>query len=254
MAGPDQDPNIPRQDTARSKPSSTPMTFGEFVDYGSKVVLSGRGGMSWDLNRVSIITGSFGFTKEGMVKLPRPTLYAPGTQEVIIQGDAVCIFFIDGHPKRPVVMGGIRGITSDPDPNPFQPPLAYNHDSEGANPNHLFIRLVPSHPLTGIPNGLIEVSISEDDGASIDISLVNLVPPIPLAAITFGPPALVPGGPKLRTQAFLRIEDFFLALVPVLDEIVLAATAAGTSSVATAALKTAIQTGIAFRSTFMKGE
>lgn len=105
------DPTIPVH--RKGRPSL--LTFGKFVDFEDTVKLVDRHGNVYDQNWVQVVTGFWGFDEDGSAKLPRPWRYAPGTDQVLVKGDMVLIFFLDGNPHRPVVMGSVRSFSSSGD-------------------------------------------------------------------------------------------------------------------------------------------
>jgi len=97
------DPTIPRHDARRPRT----VTSGWFVDYGDRVVLRDRWGNTWAEESVSIVQGGFGYKEDGAQKLPRPYTY-DANGGVVVEGDVVVIDFLDGNPKTPLVLGGVR--------------------------------------------------------------------------------------------------------------------------------------------------
>lgn len=137
------------------------MTVGWFVERGDSVVLFDRHGNVYNPEWVSIVTGSWGFTGEGMAKLPRPARY--DGQNEVIRGDRVLIFFLDGHPRRPVVMGGVRGIKAVP----FLP---YNHAAGKAN--RLALRVQPLDA-GGAVAGRVDVEVAHTDAGDVAIGVTS---------------------------------------------------------------------------------
>lgn len=123
------DPTIPKHDTRRPRS----LTSGWFVDYGDAVVLRDRWGNTWAEASVSIVQGGFGYKEDGAQKLPRPFKY-DANGGTIIEGDVVLIDFLDGNPKTPVVVGGVRSAKE----SGF---LARGYGDEQAPYNRLAVRL-----------------------------------------------------------------------------------------------------------------
>jgi hypothetical protein len=148
------DPTIPRHLAGELR---SPM-IGRFVDYGDRVLLTDARGRTYSPEYVSIVTGFWGFGEEGTAKLPRPWLYDPAGG-VLIEGDKVLIFFLDGKANLPIVMGAARRCA----PDEFLP---YNYASPEANPNALRARLLALNAL-GVAEGEVRVKVCDDDKGSV---------------------------------------------------------------------------------------
>lgn len=155
------DPTIPMQARTGRPPGTTQ---GQFVERGEgDVVLIDRAGNKYPLDMVSILTGSFGFTDEGVSKLPRAAKYDSKGREVR-RGDRVIIMFLEGSRKRPVVIGGAKAI----DRNDF---LAYSHRKPaGADQNRLAARLQPLDDEDN-PVGSVDLEAAYDDKAALRVSV-----------------------------------------------------------------------------------
>lgn len=152
------DPTLARHDRRRPRQ----LTSGWFVDYGSEVVLRDRWGNVWSRASVSIVQGGFGYAEDGAQKVPRPFKYdAQGN--TVIEGDVVLIDFLDGNPKTPVVLGGVRSARA----TGF---LSRGHHDEKAPYNRLRVRL-RALDVDGNEVGDARVDIHGDDGeGSIRVS------------------------------------------------------------------------------------
>lgn len=157
-------PNFPQvyHPTSRGRRGggSGRLTYGWFVESKKGgVVLEDRWGNWWSLAQVSILSGSWGWTEEGVTKLPRVTRFSGS--EVKIEGDRVAIDFLDGNPKLPVVRGGIRPTNT----NTF---LSYSHNDDGADENRLACRL-RQLDANGDESGTVEFQAGHDDGGNAEL-------------------------------------------------------------------------------------
>jgi len=154
-----KDPSIPRHPRG-GKPALSPTT-GRFVRYADtgKVLLTDNRGNWWQLPSVTILTGSWGFSEEGIEKLPRPWEYIADGQP-LVSGDIVIIDFLDGSWRRPVVRGGVRSVQA----SSF---FARDHDASGANDNRLRVRLTPM--IKGVQVGEVQVKACDDDLGSVEL-------------------------------------------------------------------------------------
>jgi len=131
---------------------------------GRVVLVGGKTGSVWGLEKVSILSGSFGFAEEGVEKLPRVYRYDDRGEE-LVQGDRVLIDFVNGNTDTPVVRGGVRAMS----PNAF---LHYNHDAEGADENRLAMRLrILDAEGQGEEKGLVEFEAGHDEGGNVTLTL-----------------------------------------------------------------------------------
>lgn len=148
------DPTIPRHRLGGRRRGPT---YGWFVDLGSRIVLRDNRGVTYQLPRVNLLSGTWGFDREGCAKLPRPFKYdSHGNVEV--EGDQVVIWFIDGHPSRPLVQGGVRKLAGDD----YYPRL----DADDADPNRLAARVVPLDD-DGEEAGLVRLEVAADGVGSL---------------------------------------------------------------------------------------
>lgn len=219
-----------------------PITYGRFIRVDDTVVLVDRRGNRYSLDYVNIIAGFWGRSEDGVVKLPRPWVYVPGTDEVLIEGDIVLILFMDGNYQRPMVLGAARAFGE----NTAGLPYAYDADDD-ALANKLRARLRNLDDTLG-DNApvLAEVrwSIHDTPGvarveATGHVETKKVIPVVPPEAV-------------LRSEAYLA--DFQASLT----EIIAAFGALGVSLPSTTALAANVATSIAvgapYRSTTLKAE
>ena len=89
------------------------LKLGEFVKKGDDIFLRSADNERWPADRVEMLQGIFGSSFDGTEKLPRPTIYdAADPSAVVVQGDRVSFAFIDGNPRRPIVLGVVRLVSA----------------------------------------------------------------------------------------------------------------------------------------------
>lgn len=131
---------------------------GEVVKRGDTYVVMSARGDTWPIERVQFIMGGWGFDEDGVAKLPRPSVYAEnGTKTV--KGDALLIQFLEGNPRKPVAMAGLRSVKSDD----FLP---LRHE-RGVSANRLALRLRVRDEDSGADQGVIELELAADDKPSV---------------------------------------------------------------------------------------
>lgn len=131
-------------------------TYGEFVDYGDRIILWDFKNC-WELDYVSILSGSFGGREEGIQKFPRPSKYDP-TGITLVQGDRVVIDFPNGNTKCPVVRGGVRSVN----PSDFFQYLP----GAAADANRLRARIRPLDE-AGAPAGRVDFKVADDGTGTV---------------------------------------------------------------------------------------
>lgn len=145
------DPTIPRH---TGSGTVTGAKIGRFVfDRNDRVVLVDQDGVRYRQGYYQLLQGAFGDGTEGMEKLPRPWRYKG--KKVTHRGDLVLLQFLDGDPKRPVVIGGVRQIRS----SDF---FHYDHAAEGADWNRVRLRVVPRDPDSDDVLGELSVHVADD--------------------------------------------------------------------------------------------
>lgn len=90
-------------------------------------------GNRWSLNSVSYVMGGFGYKDEGAERLPRAWVFSE-SGEVVIAGEFVLIFFQEGKPTKPIIMGGLRSGAA----NDF---LTVNHNRQEGRENRIALRV-----------------------------------------------------------------------------------------------------------------
>lgn len=137
-------------------------TRGYFVDYGDRTVLvEHETSNQWRWESVTLITGIFGFTDEGLEKMPRP--YVFDAQDVaIVVGDTLVIDFLNGDNEMPVIVGAVRALKHDP----FLRRTL--QEDPKLDPNRLRFRLVPKDA-QGKPTGDIKVRMADDGTGTIEV-------------------------------------------------------------------------------------
>ena len=89
------------------------LKLGEFVKKGDDIFLRSADNERWPADRVEMLQGIFGSSFDGTEKLPRPTIYdAADPSTVVVQGDRVSFAFIDGNPRRPIILGVVRLVSA----------------------------------------------------------------------------------------------------------------------------------------------
>lgn len=138
-------------------------TLGWIVKRGTTVQLVTRAGAVIPIERVSFQMGAWGFTREGVSKLPRPREYnADGS--ILNEGDMLVVDFPDGNPTTPLVRGGFISASGDS----F---LTRTYDERGEGFNRLAMRVAPQRGAREL--GHVEVEIAADDKGSIVASVTD---------------------------------------------------------------------------------
>jgi hypothetical protein len=84
-------------------------TIGRLIDYGTHIKLVSNRGADWTSDRVTWVSGSFGFGADGVERSPRLWTYDDAGKP-IVEGDMLVIDFLDGDSQSPIVRGGVRSI------------------------------------------------------------------------------------------------------------------------------------------------
>lgn len=133
---------------------------GRFIDYGDSIQLrtyhDGNVNLH-SLDRVRIITSFWGGAEEGVQKFPRLWVY-DALGGVVERGDIVTVFFADGDPHRPIVMGAARLLKAN---------AIFAQDQRGADPNTLLARLAPQ--AAGKVTGDVRMEAGFDGRGELDI-------------------------------------------------------------------------------------
>lgn len=132
--------------------------IGRLVWIGDEVVLVAHNGDQWPIEWVSFETGGWGWDADGVARLPRPWRFDAATSEPVVEGDNVTIWFVNGHPKRPVVRGGL--VKADRDAF-----LGLTFAEEGAE--QVRVQLQPRDPRTGEVRGTVRAQAGPDDGSLV---------------------------------------------------------------------------------------
>lgn len=138
------------------------LRMGRFVWIDDRVVLVAHNGDVWPIEWVTLQAGGWGWSADGVAKLPRPWRYDPRTSQPIVRGDNVVIEFINGHPKRVLVRAGVVAITRDA----F---LQASYDAEGSE--RYAAQLKPTDPTTGAVRGVVRAQAGPADG-TLDIEVL----------------------------------------------------------------------------------
>lgn len=196
--------------TIPSHPRGRPtwVTTGRFVQNADKVVLVDRSGNTYALEYVNIIHGAWGRRADGQVKLPRPWVYEAVTEKVLVEGDILVIFFMDGNSHRPIVMGAARSFEAPEDEVvPFD--LPENHYSDGADPNALLGRLRAVNPTTGIETGDVRWTVHQAAVGKVTLAMSAFAELAHVVPIT--DPEWVPKGQALLTDLQTSLTEIIAA-------------------------------------------
>ncbi|MGB0972610.1 MAG: hypothetical protein ACPGVG_16880, partial [Mycobacterium sp.] len=133
---------------------------------GEIVLIDSRGDY-YPLEWVSVVQGGWGYDHEGVAKLPRPFKY-DSSGNPVIRGDIVLIQFLNGNPRLPVIMGGVRRIDTQ------NTTLPARHDKDGADANRLALRLAPLDD-AGEEAGEVLVELGADGVGSVAATVSDTV-------------------------------------------------------------------------------
>lgn len=138
---------------------------GRFVEVGGQrqIVLLDDLGNSYELDRCTILMGTWGGADEGVQKLPRVEV-RDTSGAVVVAGDRVIILHVRGNPRRPVVLPGVRPLGA----HDF---LARLHASD-ADQNALRVRLQATDS-AGTAGGRVDLEAGADEGGAVSVKVTD---------------------------------------------------------------------------------
>jgi len=161
------DPTIPRSVRPVGLGIRGPRA-GRFIRYtDGRVLLTDEQQNRWSLDSVQILAGSWGFSAEGVRKLPRPWEY-DAAGNVLVEGDTVLIDFMRGNPQTPLVRGGIVSVS----PSDFFDSTV-NHERAGASDNRLRARVAAI--VGGVEVGAVQVRVCDDDQGTLEVEATQSI-------------------------------------------------------------------------------
>lgn len=140
---------------------------GRFVEVGAqrRVVLLDDLGNGYELERCTILMGTWGGAEEGVQKLPRVEL-RDSSGAVLVPGDRVLILHVQGNPRRPVVLAGVRPLGA----HDF---LARLHGAD-VDQNALRVRLRATDS-TGVAGGRVDLEAGASAGGAVSLKVTDEV-------------------------------------------------------------------------------
>jgi hypothetical protein len=241
------DPTIPRKraidrrGNAGERQTPPGPVEGILVDYGSKLVLRDSRGNTWDQDRVRLLAGDFGSCRDGTERAPRAWVFDQGSGSVLVEGDLLLIDFLDGDADKPFIRGGVRPLIPEDD-------SFFSGQSIGQDANRYAFRQVQLDA-AGVQSGHFDIEAFADGtqqrleirvgGALLNGGKCRILLDFKAGVISIGD--------GNEDERVILGDEFLTDYKGVVDDLIAAAAAAGSSAVNTVAVSAKLGDPDAYR-------